>query len=584
MEERQKQHKTEESAEAPSETSETSETFTAQASRPPPPRIYRSVTRNSNIPAQRTAHFADDLDLEKAGTNTSIRGAGTAAAPIHGFDLSRVDTARSTYQPQLTPFATHTSYESTHQHTDPSLEPPDGGYGWVCVVAVFFVNAHTWGINSSYGVFLAHYLAENTFPGTTALDYAFVGALSISCGVAISPIAALISQHCGLKFTLLLGATIEAVSLIGASWATEVWQLFLSQGAGFGIGFGLLFVGSVGIVSQWFTTKRSVANGFATAGSGIGGLIYSLATSAMLRNLGQPWTFRVLGILALAVNGTCAILLREWPEKPARPTMFTRSKMITPTSTTTEQQQQQHLSTTTTTEQQQQQHPSMFKLSLLRRPSYLFLLLYATLSMLGYISLLFSLSSYARTTIALSLENAALLTALLNLSQGFGRPTIGLLSDRLGRLNMATFGTFLAGLATLVIWTNAHTFAALIVFSILGGFFVGTFWATIAPVTAEVVGEMELVGPGLNLFWLALVLPCTFAAPIAFRLTVVRGGGYLGCQLFCGWMLVGAAGILWGVRCWKLAELELDAMGEKERKNEVGMGSILRNMWKLGKV
>ena len=26
--------------------------------------------------------------------------------------------------------------------------PPDGGYGWVCVAAVFMVNAHTWGLNS----------------------------------------------------------------------------------------------------------------------------------------------------------------------------------------------------------------------------------------------------------------------------------------------------------------------------------------------------------------------------------------------------------------------------------------------------
>lgn len=25
---------------------------------------------------------------------------------------------------------------------------PDGGYGWVCVVCVFWINAHTWGINS----------------------------------------------------------------------------------------------------------------------------------------------------------------------------------------------------------------------------------------------------------------------------------------------------------------------------------------------------------------------------------------------------------------------------------------------------
>lgn len=26
--------------------------------------------------------------------------------------------------------------------------PPEGGYGWVCVACVFWINAHTWGINS----------------------------------------------------------------------------------------------------------------------------------------------------------------------------------------------------------------------------------------------------------------------------------------------------------------------------------------------------------------------------------------------------------------------------------------------------
>lgn len=31
--------------------------------------------------------------------------------------------------------------------------PPNGGYGWVCVLAVFLINAHTWGVNA-VGFFL----------------------------------------------------------------------------------------------------------------------------------------------------------------------------------------------------------------------------------------------------------------------------------------------------------------------------------------------------------------------------------------------------------------------------------------------
>jgi hypothetical protein len=34
------------------------------------------------------------------------------------------------------------------EETKPVDVPPDGGYGWVCVVCVALMNAHTWGVNS----------------------------------------------------------------------------------------------------------------------------------------------------------------------------------------------------------------------------------------------------------------------------------------------------------------------------------------------------------------------------------------------------------------------------------------------------
>ena len=126
-----------------------------------------------------------------------------------------------------------------------AIAPPNGGYGWVCVFCCFWINAHTWGINSSYGVFLAYYLDNNYYPGALPLEFAFVGGLSISMALFISPLATTTTRLYGTNVTLLIGVFFETLALIGASFSREIWQLFLSQGLCFGWGMGFLFVGSV---------------------------------------------------------------------------------------------------------------------------------------------------------------------------------------------------------------------------------------------------------------------------------------------------------------------------------------------------
>lgn len=102
-----------------------------------------------------------------------------------------------------------------------------------------------------------------------------------------------------------------SASFIGASFTSKIWHLLLSQGVAFGIGMGFLFTATVGLVPQWFTKRRSFANAMSTGGSGFGGLIYSLATNAMISNLGLAWAFRILAILAFIVNGLCSFTLRD---------------------------------------------------------------------------------------------------------------------------------------------------------------------------------------------------------------------------------------------------------------------------------
>lgn len=101
------------------------------------------------------------------------------------------------------------------------------------------------------------------------------------------------------------------MSFIGASFSTHIWHLILSQGICFGLGLGFSFTATVGLVPQWFNKRRSFANAISTGGSGLGGLTYSLATNAMITNLGLAWSFRILAIVSFVVNGACSLTVRD---------------------------------------------------------------------------------------------------------------------------------------------------------------------------------------------------------------------------------------------------------------------------------
>lgn len=327
--------------------------------------------------------------------------------------------------------------KSTQAAPDP---PPDGGWrAWSMVLAVGLINFHSWGINSSYGVFLAYYLSHNTYPGATYLEFAFIGGLSIGCAMLVAPVATNTTRIFGTKVTLGVGIVLETVALITAGSAVEIWQLFLSQGVAFGFGMGFLFVASVGIVPQWFTTKRSLANGFATAGSGVGALTYNLATNAIIQRIDLGWAFRILGILAFAVNTLCLVIIKDRHEAVG-------SRAIG------------------------------IDLKLFKRKEFVLLQCWGFLSLLGYVVVLFSLPNYAQS-IGLTPAEGSIISAMLNLGQGLGRPPVGYFSDSFGRLNMAAAATLMTGIFCLAIWVPSQSFGVLILFAILGGSTLGTYWA-----------------------------------------------------------------------------------------------------------
>lgn len=267
--------------------------------------------------------------------------------------------------------------------------------------------------------------------------------------------------------------------------------------------------------------------GITAAGSGLGGLIYSLSVGAMIPRLGLSWAFRILGILACVVNLVCGNLLKD------------RNKAVG-------------------------SRLKPFHLPLLRRPEFILFLGWGILSMLGYVALLFSVANFA-LSIGLSSHQGSIVSALLNLGQGLGRPFVGMFSDKFGRINIATSLSFLCGLFCLVIWIFARSMGVICFFVVLVGTVSGTYWATVSPVLAEILGLRDLPS-GLSINWLTLVAPTTVSEAIALVLrdNNSKDSAYLHVQIFTGFMYIGASLCLWVVRGWKVGEV-LRAEEEKSK-------------------
>lgn len=235
-----------------------------------------------------------------------------------------------------------------------------------------------------------------------------------------------------------LGCLLLSSGFITASFAHTIWQLFLTQGILVGLGVGFTYIPSIAIISQWFEKKRSLANGISSAGSGIGGLLYSFLTEAMITRVSLAWALRVTALISGAFLILATMLIR------------TRNETIQPTQ-------------------------RGFDVQLLRRADSLLLLSWGFISMLGYMMLFFTLPDFARS-IGLSAEQASVVNAILSLGTAIGRPLTGFASDHFGRINVAGALTCLCGVLCLVLWLPATSYGLLLFFALITGGIYGVFW------------------------------------------------------------------------------------------------------------
>ncbi|KAJ6646665.1 putative MFS-type transporter YhjX [Pseudolycoriella hygida] len=120
----------------------------------------------------------------------------------------------------------------------------------------------------------------------------------------------------GPKKTLILSSTLffcgNALSAI-AIYIKNIWLLYVGYGIIGGFGIGLSYIAPVSSLQKWFPHKRGVAGGFAVCGFGAGSIVIGKVTLPLIRMVGLPMTFIVLGTCYYAAMVGSALLFRVPP-------------------------------------------------------------------------------------------------------------------------------------------------------------------------------------------------------------------------------------------------------------------------------
>lgn len=107
----------------------------------------------------------------------------------------------------------------------------------------------------------------------------------------------------------------SAVALVGLSMIQAVWQLYvLCIVAGMVVVAGTRLLVSV-VISNWFTLKRGLAVSIALSGSGVGGVILSPITSAVIASYG--WRVAFLVLAAICLVAALPVTLAAFATRPS---------------------------------------------------------------------------------------------------------------------------------------------------------------------------------------------------------------------------------------------------------------------------
>ncbi|XP_054166022.1 monocarboxylate transporter 12-B-like [Oppia nitens] len=177
---------------------------------------------------------------------------------------------------------------------------PDGGYGWVIVLASFCCNLTVDGICYTFGLFFNHFVDSY---GSSKAMTALAGSLLSGCYMTAGVFVSGLTNRYGCRPITIIGSIISCLAFITSTLAPNIFILLITYGMIAGIGFGLIYLPAIVTVGYYFTTKRAFATGIAVCGSGMGAFLFAPLCQWLLSI--YDWQNAIIILSGLILN--CAV-------------------------------------------------------------------------------------------------------------------------------------------------------------------------------------------------------------------------------------------------------------------------------------
>ncbi|KAF4869481.1 MFS transporter asaE [Colletotrichum siamense] len=420
-------------------------------------------------------------------------------------DKHQTDNSSSSHPSPSTSVIFDTSDEDIEQNAptketsktfpaDADEPPPDGGLqAWTQALMAHLVVVNTWGTINSFGIFQTFYRDYLSRP---ASDISWIGSMQVFFLFVVGVFTGRLTDAGYFRTVFGIGSALVVLGSLTASFATEYWQLFLSQGLCIGLGMGGLFCPVMAVLSTYFKRRRNLAIGIAISGSATGGMIYPVMARQLLPKIGFGWTMRVMALVQLVT-----LLVAN---------IFMRSRL------------------------RPRRAGSLVELSAFKEKPYLLFTIGMFFNFWGVYFAFYYIGPFSRDKLSFSYDTSIDILMIMNGVGAIGRVIPGFLADLfLGPLNVVTPA---AAVCTILLfsWMAIKSAAGLYAWAVIYGIFGATVQGLFPAALSSLTTDLRKAGTRMGMVYSIVSFANLTGPPLAGALIKIGGGEYTYAFIFGG--------------------------------------------------